>query len=86
MGEYPKANKILNEINKNYCLDDLSLIYEVSKTQGDIPTALSALSELYYNLDSVFRYSMKLNFNQKLSELHNYEQETYKSELNRDIQ
>ena len=80
--ELDNAKAVFNSIGTEYCDNDLSLVYEISKRTGATKDALSALSKLYDNLDSVFVYSMSQNFNQTLSELHQQEQKTKEAELN----
>ena len=81
--ELDNAKVVFNSIGTEYCDDDLSLVYEISKRTGATKDALLALSKLYDNLDSVFVHSMSQNFSQTLSELHLQEQKTKETELNR---
>ena len=81
LGEIDKAEGIFNNLSQNYCTDDLSLVYEISKRRGDYKTALSALSDLYDNLDSVLCQTMNMNFSQSLSDFHNAEQKRVEDEM-----
>lgn len=81
--ELDNAKIVFNSIGTEYCDNDLSLVYEISKRTGATKDALSALSKLYGNLDSVFVHSMSQNFSQTLSELHLQEQKTKDTELKR---
>lgn len=86
LGEISKAENLFKNIEDNYVADDLSLIYEIAKKRGDLETAITILSQLYNNLDSVFSQSMNLNFSQSLTEYHKAEKEIKKNELIREKQ
>lgn len=81
LGEISKAENLFKNVEDNYDADDLSLVYEIAKKRGDLESAITILSQLYNNLDSVFAQSMNLNFSQSLTEYHKAEREIKKNEL-----